>query len=162
MGALEAFQTSLLVQRVASRTRVRIASQSRAQILDLIIQKVLHERRCDGLVQAYVDSLVEDWEEAASEEFDPTPQNFNKIGILRSLAKIEKVMAEAYVDRYRGRLDHPVDEDTAMEVWMYPDPFPEDRVPVEVAVAVAEAIADRDAAEGNAMRREMMWRQHRK
>lgn len=139
--------------------RERTASQSRSQILELIVEKALNERTTVSLVRAFVDSLKEDWEEETDDVFDPLPHNFKAIGVIEKASEIERVMVDAFVARYRKRLDHPVTREEALDVFMYPlAGFPDEEVPREVAVAVAQAFADRDAREANAMRREVIRR----
>lgn len=134
------------------------ATETLDQILNLIVKKVLEEREAGSLLQAYIDELEEDWEE-----------NHGGLPVWESLAgrerwqtqtfgmlhcpNVEKVMADTFVSVYRKLVQHPVTREEALEAFEFPHfGFPDHNVPESVAVAVATALAERDAVETNVMR----------
>jgi len=137
----------------------RLAS-STDQILGLIVKKALTERNTEALVQAYVAELEEDWEES-HEDADEAPWQSDAehakwltktFGILHKPHEVEQVMADAFVETYRHLVRHSVSRAEALDVFMFPLPgFPDQGVPKTIAVAVAQALARRDAAEANQM-----------
>lgn len=142
--------------------RVVLASNAH-QILSMIVRKALDERNVDALVVAYREEIEEEFEETHEAEDGPpapweTEAEHKKwqtktFGILHKPNDVEKVMSDTYVATYRRLVGHPVSREQALEVFMFPLPgFPEEGVPKAVAVAVAEALARRDAAEANQMR----------
>jgi len=139
--------------------RTRVAS-SAAQILQLIVQKALDDRNTEALVEAYFDELREDWGDGNEGE-DPEPGGTSSdhnqwltrvFGILHSEPDVFRVMSDTYAAIYRRLVKHTVSHGAAVEAFMFPLGFPTRRVPKVVAVAVAEAMARRDAAEANQMR----------
>lgn len=126
-------------------------TETQAAILDLIIQGVLAERRVESLVEAYLDDLGDDLEAETGCEPD-SRADFEALGVVCDAADLEALMQERYCRRYCEMVRHPVSSEQALEVFQYPLPgFPEERVPRHVVLAVARALADRDAREANAM-----------
>lgn len=135
-----------------------VMASSAAQILDLIVAKALQRRSSEALVRAYLDELQEDWEED-NEGDDPPPQEsvadhdkwlVRTFGLILNSQTLERVMADAFVRKYRQIIRHPVTREEVLEVFEFPiEGFPSDYAPRTIAVAVAEALATRDAMEAN-------------
>ena len=137
----------------------RVASTT-SQILSLIVKKVLDGRSVYALVMAYKDEQRETWEEE-DDGSDPEPASQSEekawrtrvFGILHTEREIERVMSEAYVRTYRHYLKHPLSKQEALQVFEFPPPgFPIEEVPRDIVIAVATALARRDAADANALR----------
>lgn len=138
-----------------SYDRRRVVASRTSQILHLIVDKAMHERNVHSLVNAYVDELEEEWEEA-HEDDDQRPETVadhdkwltKTFGILHTSDDVEQAMANAFAATYRRLVKHPVSLEETLDVFIFPIPgFPTTGVPKAVAVEVAQAMARRDAAE---------------
>lgn len=134
----------------------RLAS-SRKRIVDLIVQQVLRERETKPLMEAWISDAIEDWQEDTEDEPPgDSMTEYNRwleqeIGVLLDKNDIEKSLQTAYVDLYR-KLVRGTSQASALEVFDYPDIIPDARVPKEVAVAIGEAMAKRDAVDAIALK----------
>jgi hypothetical protein len=143
----------------------RQRTASRSAILKLIIKGALDERSVKSLVDAYIDDLLEDQDDGLAEDPDLRHRLLSDaletLGIVERPEAVEKLMQDSYVARYRRGLDYPISRERALEVFAFPQGFPEKMVPQEVVTAVAQALADRDATEANLMR-EYAWRRQQR
>jgi len=131
-------------------------------ILDMIVKKAVNGRNVEALVRAYNDEMEEDWEDSHShdERFEGSLADLRRwqtktFGILHTREAVEKAMATAFVELYIQLAKTGATRATALEVFDFPDGFPEEGVPKHIAVMVGEALAREDAAGANYMLREM-------
>jgi hypothetical protein len=117
-------------------------------LLRLIIKRALSEKSFQGLIDSWVDDK---WEEEQLEHEGEDYEDFvRKFQILDNEQKIEETFQKAYVALYRRLRGGSVGD--ALDGLDYDViKMPRRNVPVLVIKLIAEALAQRDAAEAKAL-----------
>ena len=142
----------------------RTASADQSQLLNMIVKRALDVKDTRPLIRAYVSAAREDFEEENEENLSDNSKEFDKafdehIRMVKSEGAVEKLFEETFARVYRTRAGGTVGEALEAMDTSVTDRFYDDEIPSDIVVAVATALARRDAAEAIALRDEFRRRQ---
>jgi len=127
-------------------------------LLEIIVQKAETSTDLATLVRAYVDELLEEWQEYHGSDvpnFDRTSEAEEwmgrELGVLYDPREIENEYNETFVREYR-RLNRHATREAALGVSELPPGLPSSGVPASLLHALAEEQAHKDAHVAHALR----------